>query len=409
MLPACRLLLLLVCLADTWALVAQSLGQQLPEPCLGVACHERLTDRSANRWGAEVAAAREVHSLAHRTLKRSLASNTAMKVTSPWVCVAMSLLAGLSTTLGAAAVLLLPGQRVSRRQMAFALALAGGVMLSVTLLEFWMPMLSGGKRAGPVTIYSVLGAGAYLLLSYAAPEPEVVHGTTDHCRVPQLDLPQDGEDNGPAAAGPPTSTLGRSAGDGPADLEAPEAPRASWRPNCSCGAKAPAAAEEAADEEDDREEDRRRKCRLAVVLMIALTAHNLPEGFAVAVSALHSDRLGLVVMFAIAMHNVPEGISIALPVLSATGSRWKALWMSFLSGMAEPLGATIALLLVHSLGDFLSEHVMENLLCTVGGVMCAVAIKELLPEAWRQRRPGAALLGFALGFLVMIVTNRLGA
>merc|ERR1719464_504320 len=100
--------------------------------------------------------------------------------------------------------------------------------------------------------------------------------------------------------------------------------------------------------------------------MLSLTAHNFPEGFAVAVSASQSSRLGLVVMFAIAVHNVPEGIAIAVPVLAATGSQRRALWMSFLSGMAEPIGALSALLVLRLTNGGLSEAAMENLLCVVG-------------------------------------------
>jgi len=287
------------------------------------------------------------------------------------------MLAGLSTTLGAGAVLLLPSHRVSRTLMAFALALAAGVMISVTVLEFWLPMLGGGKHAGPVLLWSAVGAGAFLILSYFVPDPEYVDGEGH----PPHDCPSDAAEAGQNS--PPVSTIGK-------------------------------AVSEAVEEEDDDEKgaeegERRRRCRLAMVLMMALTAHNFPEGLAVALSALHSDRLGAVVMIAIALHNIPEGISIALPVLAATGSKTRALWLSFLSGMAEPLGAVTALVAVHILGGHHGEESMEGVLCTVGGVMMAVALKELLPEALRQGRPGAAAVGLAIGALVMWVTSHLGA
>merc|ERR1712014_394265 len=110
--------------------------------------------------------------------------------------------------------------------------------------------------------------------------------------------------------------------------------------------------------------------------MLTLTAHNFPEGFAVAVSATHSDRMGMVVTLAIALHNIPEGIAISLPVLAATGDRWKALWMTFASGMAEPLGAVMALGLAGLVGD-LSPSSMENLLCAVGGTMVGFILMVL--------------------------------
>merc|ERR1712217_948421 len=105
---------------------------------------------------------------------------------------------------------------------------------------------------------------------------------------------------------------------------------------------------------------RQRSWRLAAVMMLALTAHNFPEGFAVAISALESPKRGFIVMFAIAMHNIPEGIAIAVPVLDATGSRWKALFMSFLSGMAEPLGALFALWILSISGGVVSDASLDT-------------------------------------------------
>lgn len=257
-------------------------------------------------------------------------------------CVGMAFLAGLSTTLGALAVFLLPGNRPSPELNAFVLALAGSVMVTMTVLEFWLPLLLGGswEDVRRVTWFSTLGICAFLLLTWLVPEPDV-----------------------------------------------------------TCGAN------EAKTHGGDRE--KKKSWHIALVLMTTLTAHNLPEGFAVAMSALESDRLGFVVMLAIAMHNVPEGIAIAVPVLDATQSRWQAFWMTFLAGMAEPVGALFALLFVGSESS-LSKEVMADLLCGVGGVMFAVAIKELFPEAGRQGRPGWFSAGAIAGFFLMYVTLEMG-
>jgi len=262
------------------------------------------------------------------------------------ICVGMAFLAGLSTMLGALAVLVLPGNRVSPELNAFVLALAGSVMVTMTVLEFWLPLVLGGswEDVRRVIAFSSLGISVFFLLTLLVPEPDM--------------------------AGESHTAIADDGVKGPGDkLQA-------------------------------------KRWRVALVLMMTLTAHNLPEGFAVAASALESDRLGLVVMLAIAVHNVPEGIAIAVPVLDATGSRWQALWMTLLAGMAEPVGALLALLILGN-GE-LGEDLMADLLCGVGGVMFAVAIAELLPEAFRQKRPGSLSAGLLVGFLIMYVTLEMG-
>lgn len=303
---------------------------------------------------------------------------------SAWNCLLMSLLAGLSTTLGALVVFLMPEKKVSPAQMAFALSLAAGAMLSVTILEFWLPSLTGEttKPASSVVWSSFLGASAFLLLAAVLPETTNVESASDETN----------EMRGPLNCGlrtdlneTPSSPTPKGKG---VDLEGYDSV-SSTQARCSFV----------------HEAEVQRRWRLALVMMLSLTAHNLPEGFAVAISALGSDRLGFVVMLAIALHNIPEGIALAVPVLSATGSKRKALWMSFLSGMAEPLGAALALFVAASLGESVSSDALEDVLCAVGGVMCAVALKELLPEAFRQQQTKFALGGLSTGFLVMWLTS----
>merc|ERR1719291_1297967 len=139
--------------------------------------------------------------------------------------------------------------------------------------------------------------------------------------------------------------------------------------------------------------------------MIALTAHNFPEGLAVAVSSMQSGRLGFVVMAAIAVHNIPEGIAIAMPVLDATGSRMRALQLATLSGLAEPLGAIVAVTALPRGG--LQGRGMDLLLCVVGGIMSCVPCTELLPEAHAQRRPACLIGGLVAGTAIMLMTHEL--
>src|SRR5690606_34321461 len=80
-----------------------------------------------------------------------------------------------------------------------------------------------------------------------------------------------------------------------------------------------------------------RRIGLLTALVVAL--HNVPEGVATFFAALSDLEVGVAIVVAIALHNVPEGISVAVPIYYATGSRRKAFWISFLSGVAEPVGA----------------------------------------------------------------------
>lgn len=135
--------------------------------------------------------------------------------------------------------------------------------------------------------------------------------------------------------------------------------------------------------------------------MLTLTAHNLPEGVAVAIGTLKSSRTGVVVMSAIAMHNIPEGLAIAIPIYAATGSRWSALLMTLASGLSEPLGAGLGILVLR---PFLTERVVDHATCAVGGIMLAVSLLELFPEALRYRDWPASVAGSVAGWAAILLT-----
>ncbi|CAK0842206.1 unnamed protein product [Prorocentrum cordatum] len=99
------------------------------------------------------------------------------------------------------------------------------------------------------------------------------------------------------------------------------------------------------------------------------------------------------------------GIAIAMPVLEATGSRWRAMQMAVLSGLAEPLGALVAVTVLPA--NFVEGRGMDALLCGVGGVMTSVAFTELLPEALAERQPLHVAAGLIAGFAVMMLTHEL--
>lgn len=153
--------------------------------------------------------------------------------------------------------------------------------------------------------------------------------------------------------------------------------------------------------QDDADLAKARLMRTGLMTAVALAIHNFPEGFATFVSALEDPKLGIPIAVAIAIHNMPEGIAVALPIRAATGSRAKAFWYAFLSGLAEPAGALIGYLLLR---PFLSDTLMGVVLAGVAGIMVFISLDELLPTAEQFGEHHLAIYGVVAGMAVMAVS-----
>jgi ZIP family zinc transporter len=141
--------------------------------------------------------------------------------------------------------------------------------------------------------------------------------------------------------------------------------------------------------------------RMGLLSAVAIALHNFPEGIATFVAALDDPKLGVSIATAVAIHNIPEGIAVAVPVFYATGSRARAFSWSFLSGLAEPLGALVAWLL---LASFLGGAVRGILFAAVAGVMVFISFDELLPTAREYGEHHIAVYGLTSGMAVMAVS-----
>ena len=141
--------------------------------------------------------------------------------------------------------------------------------------------------------------------------------------------------------------------------------------------------------------------RTGVVTAIALAVHNFPEGMATFMSALQSPTLAIPIVCAIAIHNIPEGIAVAVPVYYATGSKSKGFWYSFLSGIAEPVGAIIGYLL---LMPFINDLTNAYIFACVAGVMVFISVDELLPAANEYNENHLAVYGLVSGMAVMAIS-----
>ncbi|KDO16106.1 hypothetical protein SPRG_18359 [Saprolegnia parasitica CBS 223.65] len=134
--------------------------------------------------------------------------------------------------------------------------------------------------------------------------------------------------------------------------------------------------------------------RTGVLTAIALALHNLPEGVATYTAAVRDLKVGATLAIGIALHNLPEGIAVATPVYFATGSRWKAFFWACGSSLAEPLGAILAFFI---LGDGLNPNVEGIMFGLVTGMMVTLSIKELIPSAVKFCPDGHAVSIAILG------------
>ena len=154
-------------------------------------------------------------------------------------------------------------------------------------------------------------------------------------------------------------------------------------------------------EEMEKKPNHPKLMRMGLVTALAIGIHNFPEGLATFMSALTDPVLGVSIAVAIALHNMPEGIAVSVPIYFATGSRKKAFWLSFLSGIAEPLGALIGYALLRS---WMSETVFGLTFGAVAGVMVYISLDELLPTAKEYSQGHVSLYGVVSGMAVMALS-----
>ncbi len=141
--------------------------------------------------------------------------------------------------------------------------------------------------------------------------------------------------------------------------------------------------------------------RMGVMAALAIGIHNFPEGLAAFISTLSDPTVGVTVTIAIAIHNIPEGIAVAVPIYYATGNRKKAFWLSFLSGLSEPVGALVGFLVLR---PFLTPGTFGLLFAIVAGIMVFVSLDELFPAAREYGKPHWAIYGLVAGMAVMAMS-----
>ena len=150
------------------------------------------------------------------------------------------------------------------------------------------------------------------------------------------------------------------------------------------------------------------KLKKTTMMVLAVTLHNIPEGMAVGVlfAGAHSQNSGVTMAGAfalaigIAIQNFPEGAIISMPLKSEGMSKTKAFLCGTLSGIVEPIGAVITILLTSAI-----VRVLPYLLSFAAGAMMYVVVEELIPESQDGQHSNLGTIGFAIGFAIMMILD----
>jgi len=293
-------------------------------------------------------------------------------MTDVWFALGLTLFAGMATGIGS--IIAFTAKRANYRFLSISTGFSAGVMLYVSFVEIFQKgagalVQSYGDRWGHWINAASFFSGILViaLIDNLIPSAENPHETHSEEELAPL--------HDAAAPAPGTAGTGQR--------------------------------QEQAGVHDHRGRDA-RLMRMGLFTALAIAIHNLPEGLVTFLAALREPKLGVAIALAIALHNIPEGISVSVPIFYATGNRAKAFMLSFLSGLAEPLGAGIAYLVLRSsLGGpsgVIPPGVMGMLFGGVAGIMVYISLDELLPTSRAYGRGHDSILGLIAGMGVMALS-----
>lgn len=160
--------------------------------------------------------------------------------------------------------------------------------------------------------------------------------------------------------------------------------------------------------ESEKPEGMKAKLKKTTMMVFAVTLHNIPEGMAVGVTfaGALAQNVGITMTGAfalavgIAIQNFPEGAIISMPLKSEGVSKSKAFLYGTLSGIVEPIGAIITILLTNTV-----VPILPYLLSFAAGAMIYVVVEELIPESQAGEHSNIGTIGVAIGFTIMMILD----
>ena len=158
----------------------------------------------------------------------------------------------------------------------------------------------------------------------------------------------------------------------------------------------------------DQSEGIKTSWQRSILLVLAITIHNIPEGLAVGVAfgavaaGIPSATIGGAIALAIGIgiQNFPEGTSVSVPLRREGMGRFKSFWYGQMSGIVEPIAGLFGVILVISM-----RQILPYALSFAAGAMIYVVVEELIPEAQIKKHSDAGTVGAMLGFAVMMMLD----
>ena len=144
------------------------------------------------------------------------------------------------------------------------------------------------------------------------------------------------------------------------------------------------------------------------MMLLAVTIHNIPEGMAVGVvlAAMQAEQSGITIGAAlalaigIAIQNFPEGAIIAIPLHNSGLEKKKAFVLGMLSGVVEPIGTILVLLMASTF-----TPILPYFLSFAAGAMIYVVVEELIPEMSEGKHSNIGVIAFSIGFVLMMILD----
>lgn len=279
----------------------------------------------------------------------------------------LTLFAGLSTGIGS--LIAFAAKKTNKRFLSLSLGFSAGVMIYVSMIEIFVKAKDSliaelGEKGGSWATVAAFFGGIFLIaiIDKVIPSEENPHETKSVV----------------------------------ADCKRTKGGKCE-----TCAAKGNCEVREDCIKEEPDTPQKNKLMRMGVFTALAIAVHNFPEGLATFVSALQDPSIAIPIVAAIAIHNIPEGIAVSVPIYQATGSRKKAFFYSFISGLAEPVGALIGWLI---LMPVMNDVVFGIIFAGVAGIMVFISVDELLPAAREYGEHHISIYGLIAGMMVMAVS-----